>query len=422
MLDIKFIRQNPQVVKDGCQKKQVKVDIDQLLEVDKRRRESLQALEDMLAQKNKASKIIAKTKDKKEKQKLILEMRELDINSDRLNQTLKNLNSEFNALILQIPNLPLEDVPPGKDESDNKEISKWGKIPKFDFEPKDHLELGKELDLIDVERAAKVAGTRLGYLKNEAVLLEFALENLAVNILIKEGFRLVDPPMMIKKEMMQGMGYVERGKEEIYYLKDDPLCLIGTSEQSIGVMHTDEIFEEKELPKRYLGFSYCFRREAGSYGKDTKGIFRVHQFYKVEMFSFCHPERSKDEHKFFLSLEEKLMQSLKLSYRVVQICSGDLGDPAAAKYDIEAWIPSQGRFRETHSTSNCTDFQTRRLNIRYRNNSGKLNFVHTINGTAFATGRILIAILENYQQKDGSVLIPEVLQKYTGFEKIYRKI
>ncbi len=206
--------------------------------------------------------------------------------------------------------------------------------------------------------------------------------------------------------------------EEIYCLEKDNLCLVGTSEQSVGPMHSDDIFEEINLPHRHVAFSTCFRREAGSYGKDTKGILRVHQFDKVEMFSFCHPERSQEEHKFLLSMEEKLMQLLKIPYRVVQMCTGDLGDPAAAKYDIEAWMPGQNQYRETHSTSNCTDFQARRLNIRYRNKSGKLEFIHTLNGTAFAIGRMIIAILENYQQKDGSIKVPKVLEKCMGIKEI----
>jgi len=418
MLDIKFIRENPDKVKEACKNKQVKVDIDRLLEVDKKRRETLQALEDMLAQKNRASKIISQTKDEKEKQKLILEMRELDTNSDRLTKALKELEEEFNNLMLQIPNLPFDDVPVGKDERENVVLRKWGEPIKFDFPPKDYLEIAENLDLIDVKRAAKVSGTRFGYLKNEAALIKFTLRDLASETLIKEGFIPVDPPVMIKPEMMQGMGYVERGGGEIYYLRDDPLCLVGTSEQSLGTMHANEIFKEKDLPKRFFAFTPCFRREAGSYGRDTKGIFRVHQFDKIEMFSFCQPEKSKEEHQFFLKMEEKLMQLLKIPYRVIQMCTGDLGDPAASKYDIEAWIPSEGKYRETHSTSNCTDFQARRLNIRYRDKDGKLNFLHTINGTAFAIGRTIIAIIENYQQKDGSIKIPDVLQKYLGFKEI----
>ncbi|OIP76483.1 MAG: serine--tRNA ligase [Parcubacteria group bacterium CG2_30_36_18] len=438
MLDIKFIRNYPDKVKENCKQKHIKVDVDLLLEVDKKRRQTLQALEDMLAQKNQASKIISRTKDEKEKRKLILEMRELDKNSDRLTKTLKELEGEFNNLMLQIPNSPLADVPIGRDERDNVVLREWGVFPpkpKFDFKPKNYLELAENLDLIDVKRAAKISGTRFGILKREAALLKFALRDLTFDILMKDynppttssrssfderapGFIPLDLPVMIKPEMMQGMGYVERGEEEIYYLRDDNLCLVGTAEQSIGPMHANEIFEEKDLPKRYFAFTPCFRREAGSYGKDTKGIFRVHQFDKIEMFSFSHPEKSREEHQFFLKMEEKLIQALKIPYRVVQMCTGDLGDPAASKYDIEAWLPSENRYRETHSTSNCTDFQARRLNIRYRAKTGKLNFVHTVNGTAFAIGRTLIAIIENYQQKDGSIKVPEVLQKYLQFKEI----
>ena len=418
MLDIKFIRNYPEIVKEGCKNKQVKVDVDLLLEVDKKCRETLRALEDMRAQKNKANKEIREAKNKKEKEKIILKMRELDKNSDRLTKTLKELEGKFNNLILQIPNLPLDDVPVGRDERDNVVLREWGEKPKFNFQPKDYLSLGEDLDLIDVKRASKISGTRFGILKKGAVLLKFALRDLTSEILIKEGFVPVDPPVMIKPEIMRGMGYVERGAEEIYYLRDDNLCLVGTAEQSLGPMHADEIFEEKELPKRYFAFTPCFRREAGSYGKDTRGIFRVHQFDKIEMFSFCLPEKSSQEHQFFLKMEENLMQLLKIPYRVTKMCTGDLGDPAASKYDIEAFFPSENRYRETHSTSNCTDFQARRLNIKYRDKAGKLNFVHMINGTAFAIGRILITIIESYQQKDGSILVPEILQKYLKFTVI----
>ena len=419
MLDIKFIRQNSEKVKEGIAKKQAKVDIDRLLEVDKKRRETLQALEDMRAQKNKANKEIQEAKSKEDKDVIILKMRELDENSDRLTGALKESEEEFTKSMRQIPNLPSEDVPEGKDDRENVVLREDGKKPDFDFKPKDYMEIAPALDLIDTERAAKVAGSRFGYIKGEAAILELALVSLAFEILSKEKFVPIIPPVMLKPEMMEGMGYVERGGEEIYYLEKDKLYLVGTSEQSIGAMHADEVFEEKDLPKRYAGFSTCFRREAGAYGKDTKGILRVHQFDKVEMFSFCHPEKSKDEHKLLLKMEEKLMQLLKIPYHVLQICSGDLGDPAAAKYDIEAWMPGQGNYRETHSTSNCTDYQARRLNIKYRDLKTKeLEFVHTLNGTAFAIGRMLIAIIENYQQKDGSILVPEVLQKYTGFKKI----
>ncbi len=413
MLDINFIRQNPDKVKEGCKKKQAKVDIDKLLELDKKKRELLKESEDLRAEQNKISKQ-AVAKEQIEKAK------ELKEKIKKIEPDLKKIENEFNDLILQVPNLPQEDVPVGKNEKDNVALREVGKKPKFGFQPKDYLEIAEDLDLIDVKRAAKVSGTRFSYLKNEAVLLEFALINLVFETLTKKGFIPVIPPVMIKAKMAIGMGYLEQtDDEEAYYLPKDDLYLVGTSEQSIGAMHSEEIFKEKELPRRYIGFSTCFRREAGSYGKDTKGILRVHQFDKMEMFSFCKPEDSKEEHKFFLSLEEELMKSLNLPYQVVNICTGDLGKPAVAKYDIETWIPSENRYRETHSTSNCTDFQARRLNIRYKKEKdNKLDFVHTLNGTAFAIGRILIAIIENYQQKDGSIKVPKVLQKYLSFKII----
>ena len=421
MLDIKLIRNNPNLIKDACEKKGFNVDIDLLLETDKKRREILQALEDMLAQKNKASKEIRRA-GPEDKNKIILKMRELDENSDRLNQDSQRLGKEFNDLMLKIPNIPFEDVPIGQDERDNISIRKVGKKPKFDFQFKDYMELSENLDLIDVKRAAKVSGSRFGYLKKEAALLEFALIKFASDVLTKKGFIPVVPPVMIKPEMALGMGYLEQtGDDEAYFFPKDNLYLVGTSEQSIGAMHANEIFDIKDLPRRYFAFSTCFRRESGSYGKDTKGILRVHQFDKLEMFVFSKPEDSKKEHKLLLSVEEELMKALKIPYQVLRICTGDLGRPAAAKYDIESWLPSENRYRETHSTSNCTDFQARRLNIRYKNEEAKLDFVHTLNGTAFAIGRTIIAIIENYQQKDGGIKVPDVLQKYVGFKVIKNK-
>ena len=406
MLDIKFIREHPDKVKEGCQKKQVKVDVDKLLKLDEERRQYLLQIETFRAKQNKLGK------------SEIREAQEIKAQIKQIEPELEKIKKELSSLMLQIPNLPLDDVPVGKDEKDNVVIKEWGKKPKFQFQPKDYLEIAEKLDIIDVKRAAKVSGTRFGYLKREAALLEFALINLTFDTLIKEKFIPVIPPVMLKEAMARGTGYFEAvDKEDAYYLPKDDLYLVGTSEQSIGVMHADEIFEEKALPRRYAGFSTCFRREAGSYGKDTKGILRVHQFDKIEMFSFCHPEKSKEEHQFILNMEEKLMKALNVPYRVVQMCTSDIAFPQAAKYDIEAWLPSEGCYRETHSTSTCTDFQARRLNIRYRGKKG-LEFVHTINGTAFAMGRTLIAIVENYQQKDGSILVPKALQKYTGFKKI----
>jgi seryl-tRNA synthetase len=419
MLDIKFIKENPDKIKQGCKKKQVDVDIDLLLDLDKKRIEILQKVEGIRAQKNQSSKIIPKTKDKKEREKIIAEMRKLDKKSDELEKKLKEIEAKTEKIAYRIPNMPLENVPEGKDDTENVVLRKEGKMPDFDFEPKDYLEISKKFDLIDIERASKISGSRFGFLKNELVLLEFALANFVLENLGKEGFVPVIPPIMMKAEKMRGMGYLEQtDRDEAYYLPQDDLFLAGTSEQPLGAMHADEIFEEKELPRRYVGFSSCFRREAGSYGKDTKGILRVHQFDKLEMFSFSKPEESEKEHQFLLKMEENLMQKLGLHYQVIHICSGDLGLPAATKYDIETWIPSQKLYRETHSVSNCTDFQSKRLNIRYRDKKGELRFTHTLNGTAFAVGRILIAIIENFQQKNGTVKIPEALHKYLNFKII----
>lgn len=419
MLDIKFIRQNPDKVKEGCRKRGLKVDIDKILIIDEERRKYLKDVEFLRGEQNRVSDLIAKEMDPKKKEEEISKAQEIKDEIRKDDRILRGLNEELKRLMLEIPNLPFEDVPVGKDERDNVILREVGKKQGFDFELNDYLTLAEKLDLIDVKRAAKVSGPRFGYLKKEAVLLEFALVELVLKTLIPKGFIPVVPPVMIKPEIARGMGYPKEYEgEEAYFIEKDNLFLIGTAEHSLAGMHANEIFEEKELPRRYLGFSTCFRREAGSYGKDTRGILRVHQFDKIEMFSFCKEKDSRKEHQFFLEIEEYLMRKLELPYRVVRICSGDLGFPAALQYDIETWLPSEGRYRETHSTSNCTDFQARRLNIRWRDEDGKFHFVHTINGTAFAIGRTIIAIIENYQQKDGSIKIPKVLAKYLGKDKI----
>ncbi len=428
MLDIKFIRSNPDAVKKGCKSKNVDIDIDRLLEIDSKRNDFLRSIEEIQFQKNRANEKI-KESSKEEKEAIITEMRELGDREDSLNKEFKEIDDEFRYLMFSIPNPPFDTVPIGKDDSKNIVLRKEGEKPKFDFDPKNYLDIAENLDVIDVKRAAKVSGSRFGYLKGDVALMEFALIQLAMNIATDKGFVPVVPPVIIKPDMMERMGYIKRTfndtkkdweGEDVYFLKDDPLLLVGTSEQSIGPMHADEIFEKKDLPIRYIGFSSCFRREAGSYGKDTKGILRVHQFDKIEMFSFCTPEESVKEHQLLLSIEEEIMKKLGLHYQVIDICTGDLGDPAASKYDIEAWMPGQGEYRETHSTSNCTDFQSRRLNIRYRNPDG-INFVHMLNGTALPIGRIIIAIIENYQQEDGSIRVPEVLKAYIGKDLIKKE-
>jgi len=409
MIDIKLLREDSEKVKTACENKQAKVDIDKVLELDKKRRELIQEIERLRAEQKKLG------KDQIEQAK------QLKVKIKELEPELEKAELNFNILFSQIPNIPLDDVPVGKDASDNKVLREIGKKPNFNFQPKDYLEIAEKLNIIDVKRAAKVSGARFGYLKGNLALLEFGLIQLAMDIARKQGFVPIVPPVMIKPEMMKAMGYMERGGDEIYYFDKDDLYLTGTSEQSIGPMHADEVFEEKDLPKKYIAFSTCFRREAGSYGKDTRGILRVHQFDKVEMFVFSTPENSQKERESILSIEEKLMKELKIPYRVIDICTGDLGDPAAAKYDIEAWMPGQNEYRETHSCSNCTDFQARRLNIKYKDRVVGLRLVHTLNGTAFAIGRILIAIIENYQQKDGSIKMPKVLRKYTGLKCITTK-
>lgn len=406
MIDIKHIRENPEKVKKGVEAKQLDSKlVDKVLELDEKRRSLLSEIEILRAEKNKAAKEQDREKGGEIKAKL-----------QKIEPELKKTEKSFKEVAYQIPNPPADDVKVGKDESGNEVVRKWGE--KKESSTKDYLELSENLDIIDIKRAAKVSGSRFGYLKGDAALLELALVQFAMEFLVKEGFISIIPPSLIKKESMRGMGYLEHGGEEdMYVFEKDDLVLVGTSEQSIGPMHMNEVLEEKDLPKRYVSFSSCFRREAGSYGKDTKGILRVHQFDKVEMFSFTKPENSEKEHEYLLSLEEKLFQALEIPYQVVKMCSGDLGAPAAKKYDLEAWMPGQGKYREVTSTSNTTDFQARRLNIKYQD-KGETRFVHTLNGTAFAIGRTIIAIIENYQQKDGSILIPEVLQKWVGKEKI----
>ncbi|MDO8524013.1 MAG: serine--tRNA ligase [bacterium] len=415
MLDIKFIRENPEKVKQGAKNKGVDIDVNKLLELDKKRRETIATAEQLKAEQNKLSgrgapipEVIEQAKALKEK----FQIQEI---------ILKATEEEFDILMRKIPNPAFDEVPVGKDDSENivKEIGKVKEKPKFDFKPKEHWEIGEQLDILDTERAAKVAGSRFYYLKGQGVLLEFALINFAFEKLVKKGFIPIIPPVMIKPEMAWAMGYLEQtNDEEAYHLEKDNLYLTATSEQTLGAMHAGETFEEKDLPLRYVGFSTCFRREAGSFGKDTKGMLRVHQFDKIEMFVFCKPEDARKEHEQLIAIERELMDDLGLHYQVIDICTGDLGAPAAKKYDIETWMPGQDRYRETHSTSNCTDFQARRLNTRYKDNkTNKLEFVYTLNGTAFSM-RPIIAILENYQTKEGTVEVPEVLQKWTGFKEI----
>ncbi|HID95134.1 MAG TPA: serine--tRNA ligase [Candidatus Latescibacteria bacterium] len=419
MLDLKFIRKNPDLVREGARKKGMNIRLDEILKLDEGRRKLIGEVEGLRAAQKKANLEMRERPERKEG--LIQEMKQVSQDLKEAEALLKRTEESLNALLLEIPNLPHESVPEGKDETENVVVRRWGEPKDLGFKPKDHVTLGQELDIIDIGRASKVSGTRFCYLKNEAVLLEFALIHFAFNLLIKEGFIPVIPPILAREEIFFGMGYLPSADQEMYKTTPDNMRLAATSEQTLGPLHRDEILDGGRLPLRYAGFSSCFRREAGSYGKDVRGIFRVHQFDKVEMFSFCRKEQSWDEHEYLVSLEERIIQALQIPYQVVMMCTGDLGVPAAKKYDIEMWMPGQGRYRETHSCSNCTDFQARRLNIRYRHDKAPLEFVHTLNGTAVAVGRTLIAILENYQQEDGSILVPEILRPYMKMEKIERR-
>ncbi|PIY93821.1 MAG: serine--tRNA ligase [Candidatus Levybacteria bacterium CG_4_10_14_0_8_um_filter_35_23] len=409
MLDIKFIRENTKFVVDGAKNKGVEIDGEKLLKMDEQARELNFQVQNLREEKNTA----AKNKDIEKGKKVKQELEEKEKKFNKLNQ-------ELNDLLLQIPNPAKKDVKSGKNDTENDVLRKVGIPKKFNFVPKDHLALGEALDVIDVERASKISGSRFYFLKNEAVLLEFALKQFAFETLLKEGFIPVLPPVLIKTEVMKGLGYMENGgDEDMYIFEKDDLVLVGTSEQSIVAMHRDEVLSIKDMPKRYVGFSTCFRREAGSYGKDTKGILRAHQFDKIEMVSFVKQGEDDKEHEFLLSLEEKLLKALDIPYQVIKMCTGDLGFPAARKYDLEGWIPSQNKYRELTSASTTTDFQARRLRIRYKNGE-KTEYVNILNGTAFST-RPIIAIMENYQQEDGSIIIPEILRKWVGKDKITLK-
>ncbi len=418
MLSVHSIRKNQEKVKQAVQDKGYRIDVEKVLSIDEKRKQTVQQIQQFREELKKTSQKglsqAARNQAKQNRTKIQLAENEL-----------KKIESEWKALLYEIPNLAAEDVKKGKDESENEVVRRYKNPTKLEFKAKDHLELGKELDIIDVERAAKISGTRFGYLKNEAVQLEFALVQFALQTLLKEGFQAIVPPVLIKKEITEDLGYWQAGGNEDYYLVYEPkekieFYLVGTAEHSIVPMHKDETFEKKNLPKRYVGFSTAFRREAGSYGKDVRGILRVHQFDKVEMVSFTSAENDDQEHEYLLSLEEKLFQALDIPYQVVKMCTGDLGFPVARKYDLEAWIPSQNKYREVTSTSTTTDFQARRLNIKYKEGQEK-KYARILNGTVFAIGRTIIAILENYQQKDGSVRIPKVLQPFTGFSTINKK-
>lgn len=418
MVDLEYIRRHPDDVKAVVRARGLNVPIDALLKLDHEAQTIRQTLEAAQAERNRASSEMADLSPG-EREKRRANLREKKQQIELLKQHADDVSSRLDELLLSVPNITLPDVPRDPNPEHNVVLREVGKKPRFSFPPRDYLSIAEELDIIDMSRAAKVSGSRFGYLKGVAAELEFALIQFTLTELRKRRFTPVVPPVMIRDKVIRGVGYLEAGGTlERYRLEKDRLYLVGSSEQSIVPLHADEVLSADELPKRYLGFSTCFRREAGAYGKDTKGILRSHQFDKLELISFCHPEQGEQEFQELLATEELLMTSLGLPYRVVRLVSGDTSFPLARTYDIETWMPGQGVYRETHSCSTATDFQARRLNIRFQRGSER-GYVYTLNATAVAIGRTLIALIENYQTERG-FRVPPVLVPYLGIDALER--
>jgi seryl-tRNA synthetase len=426
MLDAQFIRDNLAAVKANCDNRNVKADVDRVVQLDDERKRLVQQTQTLQQRQNEISKLIPREKDKDRKQALIQEGKELRAQVAALETQSRQVESELRVALSAIPNMSHPEAPVGKEARDNKVISRWGEPRNFDFPARDHVALAEALDLADFEAGASVAGQKFYFLKNDAVLLELALVQYAMKALIDHGYTPVITPDVARVEVLEGIGFIPRDpdpeKRQIYSLADTDLCLIATAEITLGGMHRDQILDAGRLPLKYVGLSHCFRTEAGAPGRDTRGLYRVHQFTKVEMFAFCTPEDSEKIHRELLAIEEAIFQGLRLPYHVIDTCTGDLGGPAYRKYDLEAWMPGRGQggeYGEVTSTSNCTDYQARRLNIRYRPPGQKgTRFVHTLNGTAVAVSRAILALLENNQQADGTVLVPEVLRPWVGKERI----
>jgi len=415
MLDSQILKSNLKEFNENLKKRDISINVDLLIELDEKRRKAKFKAEQVRAEQNKLGKEIAKA-DKEEKEELLKRASELSENFKKLSEEAEKEDKQFLDLWIKIPNIVDSSSPVGSTDKDNKEIKKIGNIKEIEH-VRDHLNIGEALGLINVEKAAEVSGSRFSYIFGDLVKIEFNLVSYVLDKLSSKGFIPTVPPVLVREDALYGTGFFPDDAEQVYEIQNDELFLVGTSEVSLAALHGDEILEHDSLPLRYAGFSTCFRREAGTYGKDTTGIFRVHQFDKVEMFSFCDPEKSKEEHEYLLSLEEEILNDLEIPYRVVDVCSGDLGASAAKKYDIEAWIPSQNNYREVTSCSNTTDYQARRLNIRTKKDK-EVSLIHTLNGTALAVGRILIALIENNQQEDGTVNFSDNLTKIIGVEKL----
>ena len=422
MLDLAFIRNNPEAVKEAARVKNNPIDIDGLLALDQQVLAVQREVEEARAKQNQLSKQIqqaAKEKNVELRNALIAEGKQLAELIKEKEPLLNNLQEDRYQMLLQVPNIPDPSAPIGKDESDNVPIRYWGEQPAFDFQPLDHYELMQKLDLVDIERAVKVAGARSYALKGDAARVELALMNFAFDRIARKGFTPLIVPAMAREFAFIGNGQFPKGRDQVYEIAGEELFLVGTAEVAITGMYKDEILKAEELPMTFVGFCPCFRQEAGTYGKDTKGVFRIHQFNKVEQYVICKAdhEESVKWHEQLLKNSEELVQALELPYRVINVCTGDMGDGKVGMYDLECWVPSERRYRETHSCSYFHDWQARRVNLRYRDEEGKVRFVHTLNNTAIASPRILIPLFETHQQANGSIRIPEALQPYMGGQK-----
>jgi seryl-tRNA synthetase len=420
VLDLRLIRSDPERVKASLARRGAAEQVDQLLELDARRRQLLPEVENAQAERKTLSKQIGERKQAgEEAADLMATVQGLKERIEAGKEELERVERELGELALALPNIPDPDAPDGMTEDDAVVLREVGERPQFDFEPRDHLDIGGAAGLIEMEAAARLSGSRFAYLKGDLVLLELALVRFAIEVVRAEGHEPVVPPVLVREEALEGTGFLPGDRDQIYEVPKDELFLTGTSEVALAGLHADEILDASSLPLRYCAFSTCFRREAGAAGRDTRGIFRVHQFDKVEMFSFVEPQRSGEEHERLLAIEERILSELEIPYRVVNIPVGDLGAPAAKKYDCEGWIPSQSRYRELTSCSNTTDYQARRLGARYRPEEGDApQPVHTLNGTACAVGRTIIALIENRQESDGSFTLPKTLHPYGTPERI----
>ena len=416
MLDPKIIRDKPELIKQMLKDRAVEFDFEKMLELNKTRKEMMMQSDELKQKRNQMSvKIGSEKKAGNDASELLREMGEISKKLDDLESLRKTVDENYHNLSFSIPNLVHDSVPKGADESFNKQVRTWGEIPKFDFEVKDHIDLGLELDIVDIERASKTAGARFYYLKDGLVKLGQSLTAFALDFVSGKNYNLIQPPYMINRQSMEGAVIADDFEDVIYKVQDEDLFLIGTSEHAIASMYYDEILEGSKIPLRYASISPCFRREAGAHGKDQKGIFRVHQFEKIEQFIFCRPEESWEEHEKMIKNTEEFYQQLEIPYRLMLLSSGDMGKVSAKTYDIEAWMAGQNAYREIVSCSNCIDYQSRRLKIRFREKSNEdTKYIHTLNSTLVAIERTMVAILENNQTKDGHVEIPKVLQKYFG--------